>query len=540
VTAWGLILPAPNMDDFRRWLRRDALVPGKNGMIPPVPIEAQEGAMLALSGFFALQMGWYAAVKARQVGMTTLLLLWSLWMVTTRPGFVIIWVSPHDKISAEVLAKFRAISTACGVKLARDNAEHAEVDGGGRIVWATIGGSESTADVVGRAGTFHAAILTEIGYPYEPELVDVALDALEPALKKFRAPVFLDSTPNGRVGPGRPYFELVARIQSGEVDGAVFLCPWWLDPANIEDAHEGFARTPEEERLSEVAGGLTNNQLQWRRSGRRTERARRKFAEKYPENLVDCWLDKDDKGVLSVEMIDRMAHFRFPKPMMLPLGKLHDGDPCAAWSGRSWLRVYSAPVSGVKYYAGLDCASGRARDAQALVVVDGAGDVVAVARCYLEGQRLASLVCRVCAWYGAEMLAESQWSAHVVPYLRGGARLTIPGLPQTELDILSHVQRWRFSVEATSERSRTEIMGAALDLAESVGVQDECLWGEMRGLRRDDKGKIKAGPGFFDDVVFAYGLAATLRMRRLARSGGSTTRRERLRRKGEGRIRARR
>ena len=104
------------MAAFRRWLRQVARVPGEQGMVPPVLTDAQEGALQALAGFFALDMGWYAAVKARQVGMTTLLLLWSLWMILNTPGFVIIWVSPHDKIAAEVLAKFRAIATGCGVK----------------------------------------------------------------------------------------------------------------------------------------------------------------------------------------------------------------------------------------------------------------------------------------------------------------------------------------------------------------------------------------------------------------------------------------
>lgn len=514
------MLRAPDLVGFRRWLRQVALVPGKGGMVPPVLTEAQEGAMLALGGFFRLDAGWYAAVKARQVGMTTLLLLWSLWMIANTPGFVIIWVSPHDKIAAEVLAKFRAIATGCGVKLARDNAEHSEVEGGGRIVWSSIGGSLATADVVGRSGTFHAAVLTEIAYPYEPELVQVALDALMPALERHAAPVFMDSTPNGKTGPGMPYFEMVRRIEAGD-NGAVWLCPWWLEPSYREDAPPGMVRTPEEERLSDQAGGLDDDQIQWRRSRTKTERDRKKFAEKYPESLIDCFLDGDGASVLSGDLIEKMAAYRFPRPLLEPLGKLHAGDPAAQTSGKSWLRVYDAPINGQKYFAGLDCASGRARDAQALCVLDWEGNVAAVGRFFLEGHRLASIVCRACSYFGAWALIEAQWSAHVVPYLRGGVRLSVPGVPQTELDVLAMVQRWRFDVEATSERSRTEIVGGAIELAEAVGVQDEALWQELRALRRNDKGKIAAGPGAWDDIVSAYGLAERLRLRNLARVGGA-------------------
>lgn len=515
------MLRSPDLVGFRRWLRQVALVPGEGGMVPPVLSEAQEGALMELGGFFRLDAGWYAAVKARQVGMTTLLLLWSLWMICNVPGFVIIWVSPHDKIAAEVLAKFRAIATGCGVKLARDNAEQSEVEGGGRIVWSSIGGSLATADVVGRAGTFHAAIMTEIAYPYEPELVQVAIDALEPALVRNHAPVFLDSTPNGKTGPGMPYFEMTKRIEAGEVKGAVWLCPWWLEPSYREDAPPGMVRTPEEERLSDRAGGLDDDQIQWRRSQTTTQAKRKKFAEKYPESLLDCFLDGDGASVLSGDLIEKMAAYRFPRPLLEPLGKLHAGDPAAQTSGKSWLRVYDAPIQGQRYYAGLDCASGRARDAQALCVLDWEGNVAAVGRFYLEGHRLASVVCRVCTYFAAWALIEAQWSAHVVPYLRGGVRLSLPGVPQTELDILAMVQRWRFDVEATSERSRTEIVGGAIELAEAMGVQDEALWGELRGLRRNEKGKIAAGPGSWDDLVSALGLAERLRLRNLARVVGA-------------------
>ena len=57
-------------------------------------------------------------------------------------------------------------------------------------------------------------------------------------------------------------------------------------------------------------------------------------------------------------------------------------------------------------------------------------------------------------------------------------------------------------------------------MAEAVGVQDEALWQELRALRRNDKGKIAAGPGAWDDLVSAYGLAERLRLRNLARVVG--------------------
>ena len=259
--------------------------------------------------------------------------------------------------------------------------------------------------------------------------------------------------------------------------------------------------------------------MQWRRDEQRDPRARARFAENYPEGW-GCFVDAEQSDVLDPSVIARYGAKRWPAPLAAPLGRASPSDPIAEASGaRNVTRFYSEPVEGLRYYAGLDCASGRARDAQALVVVDGAGEVVCVGRYWLEGPRLASVVARVCAWYGADLLVEAQWSDHVTPYLRGGVELRAATMPQGELDVLAGRWRWRLSVEATTGASRGPIIGAALAVAEAGGIHDEMLWGEVRGLRRDAKGKIAAGEGGWDDLAVALGLAASLRARGLSRGG---------------------
>jgi len=502
--------------DFRPWLLSVAQVPSRDGMIPPVPTAAQDHLSAELAGFFEGRPGYYAAVKARQVGWTTWMLLWSLWRASRDASYCAIWVAPHDKIAAEVLAKARAIATGCGLRLTRDNAEMCEVEGAGRIVWATIGGSVAVADVVGRAGTFAEAVLTEVGYPYEPDLVWVALDALRPALRRWRAPVMLDSTGNGQTGRGAPYYEMVSQIRRGELEGAAALAAWWMEPSYADPPAPGLAESlTAEEVEARARWGWTLAQVQWRRNARRDPRARARFAETYPESWADAFMERrDGASVLSEAAHAKHRGRAWPQPLRLPLGRLHADDPVAQVGGRSWLRAYAAPVAGRRYYAGLDCASGRARDAQGLVIIDDAGAVVAVARCYLEGPRLAALVARACEWYSAQALIEAQWAERVIPYLRGGVRLSEPGLPQAELDVLAGRWRWRWRVEATTGASRGSLWAAAVDLVEGgPALPDEALWIEAAGLVRGADDKVRAGGGGHDDLMMALALAATARAR---------------------------
>jgi hypothetical protein len=514
------------VDDFRAWLLERAQVPGPSGMVPPVPTPAQDMLTRELGGFFRGEPGYYAAVKSRQIGWTTWLLLWSLWRASHDAAYVCIWVAPHDKIAGEVLAKARAIAAASGLRLSRDNAEMCEVEGRGRIVWATIGGSVAVADVVGRAGTFSEAILTETAYPYEPDLVWVALDALRPALRRWRAPVMLDSTPNGTTGRGAPYYRLVSEIRAGELAGAAALAPWWLEPSYVDAPAPGLAQ---DLTVEEVEGrrrhGWTLAQIQWRRNERRDARARAKFAENYPEDWESCWLDRDAGAVLTPQTRALYERKVWPKPILSPVPALSPQDPIGAGDGRSGTRWYAPAVDGLRYYAGLDSASGRAKDAQALVVLDGAGHVVCAGRYWLDGPRLASVVARACAYYGADLTVEAQWSDHVAPYLRGRVSISDSRTPQAELDVLAGRWRWRMSVESTTAQSRGPIIAAALDIADAGGLSDEGLWAEVRGLRRGQGGRVEAGGGGFDDLVMALGLAAAARARGLsdgARRGRNT------------------
>lgn len=530
----GDAIGAARIAAFRDWLADSALVPGGSGMVVPVPTPAQDHLERELVGFFTGEPGYYAAVKSRQVGWTTWLLLWSMWRASVDPSYCCIWVAPHDRIADEVLAKFRAISTASGISLARDNRDGCVVRGGGRIVWATIGGTEAIADVVGRAGTFTEAIFTEAAYPYESDLMWVAIDALRPALKRWRAPVMFDSTPNGKRGRGSAYHAVVQAILRREMAGAAALCGWWLEPSYVADvpAH-GIGELSAEERRGQSEHGWTASQIQWRREEMRDPRARKKFAENYPESLDRCFIDAQTSQILDPSTIARYDAKHWPAPLTQPLPCAGPRDPIGEAFGRSFVRVYAKPVAGARYFAGLDCASGRAKDAQALVILDGAGHTVAVAQQWLEGPRLASVVVRLCSWFGADLLAEAQWSEHVVPYLSGGVHLSDPRLPAEELACLAGRWAWRLDIEATSGSSRGPIIGAALDVIEAGGLEDQALWTQAQALERDAKGRIAGGQGELDDLVLALGLAATLRVRWVARGArGATGERSKPRRNG--------
>ena len=65
------------------------------------------------------------------------------------------------------------------------------------------------------------------------------------------------------------------------------------------------------------------------------------------------------------------------------------------------------------------------------------------------------------------------------------------------------------------------------------GLEDQALWTQAQALERDSKGRIAGGQGELDDLVLALGLAATLRVRWVARGArGATGERSKPRRNG--------
>ncbi len=153
---------------------------------------------------------WDVMIKPRQCGGSTQVMAAASGLCIEHAGLSILAVCAKDEDHQEVLYKWRLMQVALQNDphsghpgKTHDSKDQYVFANGSRISWTTIGGTESVADAVGRAGSFALVWMTELAFPDKPELVPIAIEALRPSMKKALAGVVVDSTPNDPEGAGR-------------------------------------------------------------------------------------------------------------------------------------------------------------------------------------------------------------------------------------------------------------------------------------------------------------------------------------------------
>lgn len=526
--------------DFIQWLRDYAWVKIKRGWVPMVITPGQEKAIREL-GFFALLVGWWAAVKARSVGFTTLCILWSIWYCTTHPGAVVVWIIPTDGFHAKILAQVREMVAKLQIErvpgleqgIYPDNSNIAGFANGSRIEWEVVGGTQGTADAVGRARPIDAVICTEFGYPIDPLHLRTAVEALKPALRRRDAPVLIDSTPNGDIGPGGPYFELVGDIRAGREKGGVFLFGWWMEPDYCDpvgDEAELIASYTVEELRLVALHGLRPGQIAWRRRVRgTTPKQHAKFAEDYPEDLDSAFQPKGGDYIIDANIIRDARRMlrdgRGVQPMTSAeleragLKRCGPDDPAHWTEGKGeqgFCKVYQPPSASGMSWGALDCSDGLpGSDWQSLTVVDELGRVACFVYVRIDPIRLGALVQRLAEWYGLERLViESQKAEPTAGVIRRAVAWDasqVAGASEEELEVLRHAYAGRVRLEHTSGGVHDEAMYYALGLYGAAHlVVDLVIAQELEDLRRID-GRLKARIGAHDDGLMSGGLAERAR-----------------------------
>lgn len=552
------LYPKRTLDmQFVQWLREWAWVKGRKGWQPFVLTRGQARAIRRL-GFFKMKRGYWVALKARQVGFTTLMMLWSIWYCLANPGKIVLWVVPTEEVGAELLQTFREmvewhrqhLSQLAG-GLYPDNSRHSGFANGSRIKWAVIGGTEGTADLVARCAVCDVAVFSEFAYPIDEALVRVAMSALEPALERRQAPMIFDSTPNGDAGPGAPYYEIVCDIQSGTREGEVFLFEWWLEPDYCDPCNEAevMATLDAEERAGVEEHGWTAGQVAWRRRKIASMGGVERFREVYVESLEGAFTARGGDHPVPASLI-RETERRFKAGAVtrqlaraelerLGLRAVCDDDPMF-WQGdrsRGGVEVWRGPQSAGRTWAAYDGADGLGgSDWQAVAVVGEDGRLCALAYLRIDPIRVAAIMQRLCEWYGCELLTfESQKSEPAAGALKRGARWEVEdvrGAEDGELDVLARRYEGKVKSQHTSEVIHAEAMDAALRVFGSAdAIPSRHVLAELRDLRRKG-GKLVAREGAHDDALMASGLAERSRRRSMQREA---EKRERGGGRGEGR-----
>lgn len=216
------------------------------------------------------------------------------------------------------------------------------------------------ATATGRGGTLHRIHCSEVAfYPDAATLHTALADG-----QAVNASYVWESTPNGRDGRGKVFYETYEAAKRGKNLFTPLFFPWWSHPANRERLTEPDELFPldDEERYRQQRYGLDLQQIKyWRQKRLALSLSGRGIAamtQEHPDNDVDCFLESGepyfDRDLLALRRTEQVRDpIRF-----LQGGMLHG------------MRIYAEPDPEHEYTIGCDPAEGVERDDSAISVMD--------------------------------------------------------------------------------------------------------------------------------------------------------------------------
>lgn len=200
----------------------------------------------------------------------------------------------------------------------------------------------------GRGDTINLVLLSEFAYYPHPE--DTLTGILE-AVPRGDGMIVVESTAQG----AETYFHQLWRdAEAGLSNFEGTFLPWFIFPEYTEPAAEGdppIVRTPEE--LAPPLGGLTDDQIRWRRTTARDQKG--KLEQEHPSTAESAFL-RSGRGRFDTDALLK-ARAAAPAP-------LRTADNGA-------ITVYAEPLEGRTYTIGADTAEGLPDgDFDAAIVVD--------------------------------------------------------------------------------------------------------------------------------------------------------------------------
>lgn len=540
------------VDKVRHWIEMNLSVQARDraGTAPAV-LNASQLWLHYNSPAVALEEDQTCVVKPRQIGSSTYFLCLAIALCKFRPGINILWVNVDEESEVEIHAKFGIIlqssltSPGGGMPLVTaESRDRIEFANGSRIKWSRAGERVSRGSNLGRGGTFHFVVCCEFAYWADPA---GAMEALGPALEHSNPSIIYDSTANGTSGPARVYYDIAKRGYDGHPGYTTFVFPWFLErnyrlAISKEQEQELLGTLTEDEMDTIVLAAerynveITASQLAWYRSKQAQYAAlgkRNKVREIYPKDFDDAFIDKTacifDAAAMRLHG-EKFATIEGWRGLSISSEEFWGGhtrpsidltnQPC--WESSShvgFLRMYERPKPGVSYRIGIDCASGDAEDATAIIVLDENFDMKMLIEVRAHPRIQASYATAAGLFYNyAKIGIEKASSGELIKSLMemtmteeeadrfGGSRVLCR--PYTSWVHPSSPYGNKEGHINTNVATKPALVKLLLEVVDDGGtpIKDRRLYEQLQLFIRDDKGRHRAAAGH-DDLVMAFGIA---------------------------------
>lgn len=404
-----------------------------------------------------------AVLKARQIGLTWLVLAFILWRMIFRPGTIALIFSKRDDEAIYLLdERLKGMFKELPEWL-RHGIE-AVPGGDSKHIWRLTNGSECRAYTPEAGDTYTATIVFVDEADLIPSLNKLMRSA-KPTIDAGGWMILVSRVDKSR--PNSEFKKLYRAARKGENAWFPIFLPWHARPGRTREWHKALA-----DDIQSRTGSFDD------------------LHEQYPETDAQALAPRSaDKRVPAAWLLGCWDE---QKP--IPLDDIEDAPP---FSG---LRVYQPPVPGVSYVLAGDPAEGLpTSDDSALTVfrVD-TGEQVAALNEKLEPKVVFPNTCAgVARWYNyARLMIERNNHGHaVIGWLEQNAR---------DLEVLNgHDGRPGWSNSPASKARLWDVAAAAYKHTETTLVDFE----SHTQVASIEKATLKAPEGDYDDLAVVCALA---------------------------------
>jgi hypothetical protein len=463
-----------------------------------------------------------AILKARQLGMSTMVQAYLLWKAVTRPGHNGLVVAHQEDVAGELFGKIELMYDKLPEELY--GALESIKDTKKRGKKLQFGGDLNTLlyvdtannPALGRGQTFQHVHLSELAFYAKPDEIMFGLSQSVPM--DPGTTIIVESTANGMGNYFHNMWETAQDTWPKSKTGYYPLFLPWFDDKDYALTPPDDFRLSKAERKIKKRHKLSDEQLAWRRmqiiAG--CDGDEEKFQQENPADPEEAFLISGlpyfDRNSLEFYMGKSKEPIRSGY-LELVKGKprMTDVDAEDGW------HIWEKPIRGRNYVIGADVAGGGAKDSSAAVVLDLlTHKVVATYHGKLDPHEYAQQLKWMGLAYGKALIAVERNGEGRATVLKLSGDLRYP-----RMFFHMHEEAWDGGMQtswgwSTNSRSRPTMIAQLRSLLKERELKlfDERVMKDLVSFVRVDNQRIaEHAEGAHDDFVFALAIATSSEVR---------------------------
>lgn len=457
-------------------------------------------------------------LKSRQMGMSVAICGLAIFYSVTIPNSTCMLLSHNDESTRAIFNKLKAIYSSLPdslrPKLLRNNRAELQLSNGSIISCTTMGRSDKS-----RGNTLKLCHISEFAF-VQSDVATKQLLAIEQALQS-NGKLIIESTANGL----NFYHSLYLKAKNKEnayksffynyIDGACMFQDEYIKYKDIFKSINGHDfglvdLTEEEQELLKNYPDMTIDMLCWRRLKIQNSSVNQ-FNQEFP--LTDSMaFITSGASVFDNERITKVqTALRLNKIKYLSKSDVQDlPSELLKFYGKSFF-VYSKPITGVRYYTGVDCSEGVGRDNSTCVVLNAEGEEVAMFKNNkIKPYEFAEFVNELGRYFNKSyLIVEKASGGHsVIERLRYDYKY-MNMAKYKSYDEFNRA-KWQIGFD-TNNKTKGIIINDVREMFDKglIQVNSEDTLEEMKVFEIKPNGSMGAMNGYKDDLVIGTALAIT-------------------------------